>query len=72
MPQDRVDVAEAQENVVELIRSLAPGREIIITADGNAVARLTLPPRIPDLHPGAFEETDDFDVPLPDESGWGR
>src|SRR5437870_9704230 len=67
-----VDVAEAQGRLRELLDRVAEGSEVILTDRDQPLARISpisspVGPRTPDLHPGAFQPTDDFDAPLPDE-----
>ncbi len=38
-------------------------------ADESAVVEKSKKPRVLGLHPGAFQPSDDFDDPLPDERG---
>jgi prevent-host-death family protein len=67
-----VDLVEAQTSLPELVSLVTSGTQVIVTQAGTPVVCLVpidapTAPRIPDLHPGAFEESDDFDAPLPDE-----
>lgn len=66
-----VTVEEAQSRLKELIDSLAPGEEIVITANEMSVARLVgeRPPRPPRPAPGLGKGSvlymaPDFDDPL--------
>ena len=72
-----VEVKEAQDRLHELLAKVAEGNEVILTEDDRPFARISpIPrpagPRIPDLHPGAFQPSDDFDAPLPDEFWLGE
>jgi antitoxin (DNA-binding transcriptional repressor) of toxin-antitoxin stability system len=67
-----VERTEAQGRLHELLARVAEGTEVILTDRDQPFARISpIPspaaPRIPDLHPGAFQPSDDFDAPLPDE-----
>jgi antitoxin (DNA-binding transcriptional repressor) of toxin-antitoxin stability system len=66
-----VDLSEPDASLAELVRLATSGTQIILTRLGSPVARLVPvdagpQPRTPDLHPGAFQPSDDFDAPLPD------
>ena len=66
-----VELKEAQARLHELLARVAEGTEIILTDRDQPFARISpIPslaaPRMPDLHPGAFQPRDDFDAPLPD------
>jgi antitoxin (DNA-binding transcriptional repressor) of toxin-antitoxin stability system len=66
-----VDVEQAQDRLRELLARVAEGTEVILTDHEQPFARISpisspAAPRIPDLHPGAFQPSDDFDAPLPD------
>ena len=66
-----VEVKEAQDRLHELLARVAEGTEIILTDRDQPFARISpisspAAPRTPDLHPGAFQPSDDFDAPLPD------
>jgi prevent-host-death family protein len=67
-----ISVEDAQAKLAELIRSLAPGDEVIITANDHPVAKLTSTPSesaaMP-RQPGTLRGTvlhyaSDFDAPL--------
>ena len=54
--------------------SAAPDQEIIVT-DGQIPRAMLIPlardgPRVPGLHPGAIQTSDDFDAPLPATGSW--
>jgi antitoxin (DNA-binding transcriptional repressor) of toxin-antitoxin stability system len=66
-----VDIEEARMRFHELLAKVAEGTEVVLTDQERPFARISpIPdpaePRISDLHPGAFEPSDDFDAPLPD------
>jgi antitoxin (DNA-binding transcriptional repressor) of toxin-antitoxin stability system len=70
MPDRTIDIADAQQRLGEVISGMEPGEEIVLTDEGRPVARLVrlaLQSRVPGLHLGAIEVSDDFDEPLPDE-----
>ena len=68
-----VTIEEAQAQLPELIDKLKPGEEVVITRNGQALAKLVgWPPAVrqPQL-PGRAKDTilhmaDDFDAPLED------
>ena len=66
-----IDVRELASRLEELLSMAAAGTEIIVTRDSVPVVRLSplarRPERIPGLHPGAMQPTEDFDAPLPEE-----
>ena len=67
-----VDLSEPNATLAELVSLVASGTQVVVTKAGNPVARLVpvdavMEPRVPDLHPGVFEPSEDFDTPLPDE-----
>lgn len=69
-----VSITDAQVRLLELIRSLSPGEEVVITENEQPVARLVLAPKPPELKPrlpGTLKGTvlymaPDFDAPLDD------
>jgi prevent-host-death family protein len=72
-----VDLSEPDMNLAELVTLAASGTQVIVTRSGSPVAKLVPvdagpQPRVPDLHPGAFQPSDDFDAPLPDEFWVGQ
>jgi antitoxin (DNA-binding transcriptional repressor) of toxin-antitoxin stability system len=72
-----VERTEAQERIHELLARVAEGTEVILTDRDQPFARISPIPspaasRTPDLHPGAFQPSDDFDAPLPDEFWLGE
>jgi antitoxin (DNA-binding transcriptional repressor) of toxin-antitoxin stability system len=65
-----VEVKEAQDRLHDLLARVAEGNEVILTEDERPFARISPIPRpagtrVADLHPGAFQPRDDFDLPLP-------
>ena len=67
-----VDLAERDTNLVTLVDMANSGTQVIVTKAGSPVARLvpidgTTKTRVPDLHPGAFQPSENFDAPLPSE-----
>jgi antitoxin (DNA-binding transcriptional repressor) of toxin-antitoxin stability system len=72
-----VDLTEFESRLRELLALAEGGTEVIITERDIPRALLVpLPestaPRIPELHPGAFQPAEDFDAPLPDEFWLGQ
>lgn len=66
-----VELHEAQARLHELLARVAEGTEIILVDRDRPFARISpipdpITPRTPDLHPGAFQPSDDFGSPLPD------
>ena len=66
-----VEVRELPEKLRELISLAASGAEIIVTEDNIPRARL-LPlaagqSRVPGLHAGLMQTSEDFDAPLPED-----
>ena len=52
---------------------LEEGQEVIITVvPKKDIGRIAQGGRIPNLHPGAFQMSDDFDDPLPDSFWLGE
>lgn len=71
MKEFAVDLAEAEANLAGLVRKLESASEILITRDGQPVARLlpatdAVPDRVPGSAKGLFTVPDDFDAPLDD------
>jgi hypothetical protein len=75
-----VDIDDSSIDLRKLVE-MAKGSDIVILADGaKPVARLeriageTAPdtPRVMGLHAGAWQISDDFDAPLPDEFWLGE
>ena len=73
MLKSAVELAQAEARLAQLIEEVKSGIEIVITRDGQPVARL-LPPeappanRVPGSAKGLFTVPDDFDAPLEDFS----
>ncbi len=71
MARSAVELAQAGIQLPKLIEEVKSGVEILITCEGQPVARL-LPPqdpppdRVPGSARGLFEVPDDFDAPLED------
>jgi antitoxin (DNA-binding transcriptional repressor) of toxin-antitoxin stability system len=67
-----VDLNVAREKLEELVLSLQPGDEILLTQDGQTVARLTLPEKperkgpVPGLGKGMLTIINDDDSHLED------
>jgi prevent-host-death family protein len=72
MQTKTVEISEAQAHLAELVAQAADGTEIVLT-EGNTPRALLVPVaarktrRVPGLHPGSMQASDDFDAPLPDE-----
>lgn len=71
-----VELSEAQDQLAELVAQAAAGTEVVLTEGHTPRARLVAleagsARRVPGLHPGSMEASDDFDAPLPDEF-WTR
>lgn len=60
-----IEVRELPERFDEVI-SAAAEQEIIVTDGSIPRAKLIPLARVPGLHPGAIQTSDDFDAPLPD------
>lgn len=66
-----VELAQAETQLATLIKQVGSGVEVVITADGQPVARLlpvesARPDRVPGSAKGLFVVPDDFDAPLED------
>jgi len=68
-----IELAQAGEQLAELIEEVDAGSEVVITRNGHPVARLipaeetgTPPDRVPGSAKGMFTVPDDFDAPLED------
>ena len=77
MATKTVDLAEAQSSLPELVSLANAGVEVVLTKNSTPVACLVpmeSPPakRLPGLHPGAIEASEEFDQPLPDEFWTGK
>lgn len=67
-----VGVHEAKTHLSRLLRRVADGEEVLITSDGEPVARLvparpSPAPRELGVDRGLLDIPDDFDAPLPDD-----
>ena len=64
-------VHEAKTTLSELLRRVAAGEEVIISRNGEPVAKIVrlaaAKPRVLGQDAGLFRVPDDFDDPLPDE-----
>ena len=66
-----IDLDQARAQLAKLIQDVAKGSEVVITLDGQAIARLVppkeaCPDRVPGSAKGLFVVPDDFDAPLED------
>lgn len=66
-----IELVEAEMHLRELIQKLGSGTEILITRDGQPVARLVPaaeaePDRVPGSAQGLFTVPEDFDAPVED------
>ncbi len=68
MQKETVDLNEAEAHFKELVERVASGLHVVLSKDQKPIAHL-LPAgrRVPGLHSGAIQTSDDFDAPLPDE-----
>jgi prevent-host-death family protein len=67
----RLNIHEAQVQLIQLLKRARQGEEIIIIEAGQPVARLVLidkpiAPRMPGSATGQVVIADDFDTPLPE------
>ena len=71
-----IDIQDLPARFEEALRLAASGHEVIVLDAGTPRARLVpvaeAGERVPGLHAGAMQPTDDFDAPLPDEFWAGR
>ncbi len=72
METKTIELSEAQSQLADLVTQAAAGTEIVLTEGNTPLARLVAVTglggrRVPGLHPGSMEASDDFDAPLPDE-----
>jgi prevent-host-death family protein len=70
------DVTGLQGSLSEVLSLVAAGDEVVLTRDNTPVAcvvpvKPSSQVRIPGLHPGSMEPSDDFDDPLP-EAFWAE
>lgn len=68
-----IELDQAEIQLGKLIQAVCGGTEVVITRDGQAVARLVPPQqaltdRVPGSAKGLFVVPDDFDAPLEDFS----
>ncbi len=67
-----VEIPDNQTDFAKLLQRVLSGEEVIISQDGNPIARV-VPitdqslPRIPGLDKGKVVISSDFDAPLPDD-----
>lgn len=66
-----IELDQAKGQLAKLIQDVARGSEVVITRDGQEVARLVpptnaSPDRVPGSAKGLFVVPDDFDAPLED------
>lgn len=71
----KVEMADTETRLSELIDSLGSGDEILITREGLPLARLVPvedagPDRVPGSAKGLFAVPDDFDAPLDEFSDY--
>jgi antitoxin (DNA-binding transcriptional repressor) of toxin-antitoxin stability system len=72
-----IDVQESQINLEDILSFARQGKDVILTDASKPLAKLIplmTPPktRIPGLHQGAMQTSDDFDDPLPEEFWTGE
>lgn len=72
-----VDIHSARISLEEVLAAVRKGAAIIFTEGSVPLARMiplssSKGARIPELHSGAMEESDDFDEPLADEFWLGE
>jgi prevent-host-death family protein len=66
-----IELAQAETQLANLIQKIGNGAEVVITNNGQPVARLVpageaAPDRVPGSAKGLFVVPDDFDAPLED------
>jgi len=66
-----IELAQAEVQLAKLFREVEGGAEVVITSNGQPVARLippveAAPDRVPGNAKGLFIVPDDFDAPLED------
>lgn len=71
MGQFVIELAQAETQLAKLIQEVGDGTEVVITDNGQPVARLVpaveaAPDRVPGSAKGLFIVPDDFDAPLED------
>jgi antitoxin (DNA-binding transcriptional repressor) of toxin-antitoxin stability system len=72
-----ISVHDLSNHLQELLSLLKEGDEVMLVEGNKPLARLVpvetaLRERVPDLHPGNFKVSDDFDEELPDEFWLGE
>lgn len=79
METKTIDVQATHPSLGDLLSLVATGTEIVLTENDMPLAKLIslrlqppLKPRIPGLHPGAMQISEDFCAPLPDEFWLGK
>ncbi|NQU26617.1 MAG: type II toxin-antitoxin system prevent-host-death family antitoxin [Candidatus Nealsonbacteria bacterium] len=68
METETIDVNDAQAHFKDLVRRVATGVHVVLSENEKPVTHL-LPAgvRVPGLHAGTIQTSDDFDAPLPDQ-----
>ncbi len=67
-----IELAQAEAQLARLVQEVGAGAEVVITRDGEPVARLVaasveaVPDRVPGSAKGLFTVPDDFDAPMDD------
>jgi prevent-host-death family protein len=66
-----IELAQAEADLANLIKQVGSGAEVLITRNGEPVARLIsavgmAPDRVPGSAKGLFTVPDDFDAPIED------
>ena len=69
--QFAIELTQAETQLAKLIKEVSSGTEIVITSNGQSVARLVppgeaAPDRVPGSAKGLFVVPDDFDAPVED------
>ena len=71
-----IEIADLPARFAEMLQRVAAGEEVVITENQVPRAKLVAAAngqhRIPELHPGNFQPSPDFDDPLPDEFWLGE
>ncbi|MEM7050133.1 MAG: type II toxin-antitoxin system prevent-host-death family antitoxin [Acidobacteriota bacterium] len=63
-----IDLQKAEARLSQLLERVAGGEEILITREGEPVARLIPPtPRLLGRDVGLYEVPEDFNAPMPEE-----
>jgi prevent-host-death family protein len=71
MTKVTIDLTQAELQLANLVQEVGNGAEVVITRNGQPVARLVppeaaTPDRVPGSAKGLFVVPDDFDAPLED------